>query len=683
MGQLRGPSQRWSAALSVGKAGARRKHALEVLGTLLLGSWVAVLHFRPAWRSMVDEGTGILDGLGDVFLTTTNPEPLFGHTADLMGTIWTFDALRGMLEGRIEVVNTRVFAPVGMDSGAAQGFAWLDALLAQPLVSWLDPVGFYNLYVAMLIVANVAVLVLLLRRVGAPFALAAGLAVLVCFSPFARIELSSGRTTQAHWIFHCLFLLFVVQLLSPRGRWLRDGVLAGLSLAAACFVYWFSAIAVGLVGALACLASLVTTRQSRRRILLRGGLLSVIALIAVIAPTWRLSSQVLSPGAEAGWMNTGSARVVSFFGLFDFTTQAAGIADLGGWGSLVDALTTHSLPLALLCAGAIALCSPWGWRRSLPWALAWLLLLTMPLGAAIAVGEQSIATPLAIAERGLPVLGRLTQPERLVVAPMLGLAIAVASAGAALVHRFRPWSRWAVWGTLPLLCWLATLPTVEPSLAAYRIQPESIYVEAARRWPGAIIDVPLRISTVRYTQQLFHGRAVLGGPDFQGTWTRSEVHRRYCEGNSVLVWLERTPVEPMPAIDFDAMDLERLVDDGFGIVVVRLNGMETPGWWFSKAFATPFIRVNDSVAFPLLAPDRLEGRLTMEGALASQAGWALDEKTARNIELRSSAGRGWLAPVKDGRQEAAGLRGGQAREAVGPGRKRRREHSERSHRDAR
>ncbi len=616
----------------------------RALGVLALGvgALLAVwLHFRPAWAELAPEGAGSAAAFRSVFFETSNPEPLFGHTVDLIGTLWTFDNLVGLLDGRLQVLDATVFAPVGLDLGAAQGFAWLDALLALPLLSAFGSVGFYNPYVALLIAANVVAVGLLLRRTGAAMPVVAALAVLVCTCPFARSELISGRSTQAHWVFHALFLLFVLRLQTAQGRRaLLEGALAGICLAGACFVYWFSAIAVALAAGVVLLVALIFGEGSRRWLLAGCSALGLTTLALTLPPTWRLSAQALLGGTGAGWFDPGTPQEVSVLGLFDLTTHAFGGLEPDGWSALAEALANRSLPSLLVVLGLVALCLPQGWRRALPWGLAWLLLLPLPLGASLLWGEELYALPLALVEQGLGILGRLSQPERLVVGPLLAAAVGVALAAGSLLRDRPAWLAWTTGGVL-LVGGLALQPDQGFGKHAYSVQPEPIYLEAARRWPGGIIDVPLVITNTRYVEQLFHDRAVLGGPGIDGTRTRPAAHDRYCADNSFLDWLERAAEKDGVAPDFDPMDLQRLVADGFGIVVIHQRAVATPAWKITAAVGTPFLRSRDSVAFPLVAPDRMPGD-PAPLRLGAEAPWSLDQRAASRTAQDASWAAGWL-----------------------------------------
>ena len=93
-------------------------------------------------------------GVSELFGASRGDPLLLGSGVDLLGTLWTFDTVSRMLQGTAGVINPDVFAPIGWDQGAAQAYAWLDAVLAYPLVVRLGDPWFYNLYVVIVLLCT-------------------------------------------------------------------------------------------------------------------------------------------------------------------------------------------------------------------------------------------------------------------------------------------------------------------------------------------------------------------------------------------------------------------------------------------------------------------------------------------------------------------------------------------------
>ena len=237
--------------------------------------------------------------LADIFLGHDERVVLVGTGVDLVGTVWTFDRVHRMLTGQSSIHDPTVFAPVGLDTGAAQGFAWLDAAFAAPLTHLLGAAGGYNLWLLFALVATQLACFALMRQVGAALPVALGFSVVAVGNPFVFNEVILGRPTQVTLVFHALFFLFTHRMLA-RGRW-HDGAIAGAFLAASCYVYWFGGVAIGITGAAAATLHLLLVKERRREIVIAGLALCAAAMLLTVLPTWRLSGAVLS-GEGASWI---------------------------------------------------------------------------------------------------------------------------------------------------------------------------------------------------------------------------------------------------------------------------------------------------------------------------------------------------------------------------------------------
>jgi len=501
-------------------------------------------------------------GLSEIFLGSGERVVLAGTGIDLLGTVWTFDRVHRMLTGLTDIQDPTVFAPIGMDTGMAQGFAWLDAAIAAPLTHQLGAAGAYNLWLLLMLVATQLACVALMRQVGAPLPAALAFSVVAVGNPFIFNEIILGRPTQVTLVFHALFLLLTHRMLA-RGSW-RSGLGAGALLAAACYVYWFGAIAVGLTAAVAAALHLALVREHRRTILIAGLALCGAALLLTVLPTWRLSGAILR-GDGASWIADLSRepRTLLDLGMLQLKTR-------GEWLHLNHPLELHrrlveiQVPWTLLAVMVLAIPRD---RASTAWWLSGWFALTIPLGSAVIIGGVGLLTGLGLAELIFPPVVRCHHIERMVVAALL---VGSMSGAMALSRIQRPALLWG----LSLLIGGAALTEAHQRTTArvWITEPIQLIERVAAEHPGGIIDVPLDTSNETYFRQIFHRQPLLGGPGINGPFTRPSAHAEYCRRNTVLQALEDLG-QGQPLSDFTDADLATLWDDGFRVVLVHHTRM--------------------------------------------------------------------------------------------------------------
>ena len=527
---------------------------------------------------------------------------VLGQGIDLVGTLWTYEHVDRMLTGQAGTLREDVFVPQGLDLGVAQGLAWLDAVMAWPLLRLLGVPGFYNPWILTLLALDHLAITLLLRRLRAPWGVALGLSACVVLSPFVARELFEGRPTQVHLIFHAAFLASVAALLQGHRQPLRVGALGGLALTAACLVYWFGAMGVGLLGAAVWATGLLlgppsaeeqgpapALRQGQGRSeALRGGLaLAATTSLTALAVSWPVL-QALSARAQA--LPVASARdALPLFATF----ERAGIP--------LSLVLGAGLLLVLGAAQGRA-------RESLPWLVGTLLLGALPLGAWVEVRGVDLPGPLALLHHVMPWFRRLQSPERLAVVPLLGLVCLAAPAAGALATSTR---RTRLLGALALVMAVGTWSELrgrdrkwQPRVSTDLLVEAPFYRELAARWPGGIIDVPLLSSNDAYAYQLVHGLPVLGGPGISGPHTRPAAHVEWVEANSFLQALEVVAGgEEAPA--FRSEDRRAVYAAGFRTVVVHLDDQdEALVSRLMPMLGPPLLVGSDRVVMPLVPAGR-------------------------------------------------------------------------------
>ncbi|MEY3213581.1 MAG: hypothetical protein RIT28_4062, partial [Pseudomonadota bacterium] len=189
-----------------------------IVGAVL---WVAVLGpSLPGWGSRL-LGLEYIDGYG---------------------TQWFYHfAPRLLAEGLRGEPATLFFYPWGKDVLGHTGLSVLDALLAWPLRALLGPTWGYNLFVALLMATNGLATAALGARLTGDRLAGALAGALMSVSPWALLELTEGRPTQA-MLAPALWVIFEsLAPLEDRQAPLR----LGFAWAITGLLYWFNAIFVG------------------------------------------------------------------------------------------------------------------------------------------------------------------------------------------------------------------------------------------------------------------------------------------------------------------------------------------------------------------------------------------------------------------------------------------------------
>lgn len=584
----------------------RGRRVLVLVGLLACWFVSAGAVFRP----LVDLPSADRPTLARILVPGGEEPRLLGGGMDLLGTLWTFDRVARMLEGRSSTVHADVYAPVGWDQGAAEGFAWLDAVLAWPLVITMGIPAFYHVHLLLLLVAVQASAWLVLRaeasggeRVDAPAVGSGAALVLSCLLvhvPLLERELLEGRSTQVHLVLPLLFLLVVVRLERAVGRTEGRSVVglaagAGVLLGASCYVYWFHALAFALLGA----GWLALGRDGpwRRRGLGVGGMALVAALVAA-GPAWRLVGPLL--GGDGGTWIPDLAAPPTWavdLGPFGLGIRGQPSVDLLRPAEVLDALLGPGIPLLLVLAAA-GLCFVPGARACRRWTLVSVALLPLGLGPLVGVGGTTLPAPLGLLQVVLPPLARCHDPERLLVAPLVGLLAAVAAGCATVATRQVPTAGLGLAVVLAVGAG-ATVRRPALSMPTSTFPTRGFWAELPHRHPGGIIQVPLSSSNEDYAFQVVHRQPLLGGPGIRGVGIRPEAHVRYCAENGLLRAFEALAAGSPTVPAATSSDLVRLRADGFRVVVVHAPRSVAPVEQYEALLGTTAWRRGLYAALPL------------------------------------------------------------------------------------
>ena len=555
---------------------------VELALLLILGTVVGARLVVPALSLAARQGGSLADflGLGD-------EDWVIGDGIDLIGTLWTFDFAWDVFTGAQPTDSERLFVPVGMDVGSAQGFAWLDAFFSWPLSWVLGTPAFYNVHVVLTLVASLVALHLAMRgNRGVPW-LTMGLATAMASSPFMLQEVLEGRPTQAYLWPHALFLGLAWRLTRPGGNPVLIGLGAGAALAGACLTYWFSGIAMGIVVGIAVVASLLTLPELRRRIVLGGATLCATAIGLVALPAWPMMARVADSDAE--WSGHAlQPLVVSVLGL-DLSFPVMRVRRLDSLWGLLDELLATGLPAVMLVLAAVSLLGLRdNWRRQLPWVLAALLSLTLPLDSLVALGNgDPLPTFKGVMDQLFPPMQRCHQPDRMVVATMAALAMVTVTGLRGVLARL-PALETPLAAALGLLAVAGGLlaPSLHPGrqIDASRVfEARSFYEDDLAALPGGLVDVPLEYSTWEYAYQVFHHRGILGGPAYGSEKVHPAEHWAMLQSNSFVQAVEQLCSTGRIG-SYHPAHLALLREWGLGVVVVHGSRCPVPAAALDQAF---------------------------------------------------------------------------------------------------
>lgn len=568
-------------------------HLLFVLISLLW-TW---MWFRPVFWNMTEEQT-LLGAFLDIFFLPSVPEYTLGAGIDQLGTFWIFSSLPDILSTNGYLPD--IFYPIGWDIGVHTGFAWLDGILTFPLQILGSP-AFYNAHVFVTLFSSYLALCYLLwmvlvqkhvlnRSVWQIFfdTLVVGLSAnLLMVSPVSMEEIAQGRPTQMFWVF-CVTTIMVMfawcqpptETTEPPTIETRDWkwmVLLSLSVVCACLVYWFSAVAVGFcVGIVYFVHMLLGYQHPRYQVRKLGlGLLAVLlSLTMVLLLTWRVSFSVLQ-GEGAIFFSQLSKQpniTLSWFGMdVPIYTQIV-VHDTGFVGNLRQIFAQHPTSGIVLILGFLGAIYPMGWRKRLPWIIAWVVALGIPLTGAVVISGHWIPTGQTLLQLVFPPLLRCEYVERMMVVSTVFSGVLFVWCYQDILHRFARYRTVISLSTIVLLGYGQTFPE-RKDLEVASFVVDDLRMEIASTLPGGMIDMPLSRSENTYVQQLFHKQPLLGGPGLNRV--QPSAHKAYCNANSLLRAMEELGRDGKTSIQLDPADITRLRQDGFRTIVLQERNSQT------------------------------------------------------------------------------------------------------------
>jgi len=529
-----------------------------VCAAYLYTSW---LFFAPIFWTLTGPVKSFEEGLQQVFARSDGHGLLIGGGIDLIGTLWIFSNAKSIFEGEHGTILSEVYAPIGFDLGKNTGFAWADAALSWPLMSFLEGSSFYNAHVLLTLFLSQVGVYVFLRAWKTPFWIALPLASFVIFNPFVIQEVFQGRPTQVHLVFHGLFLLCIAKI-AQKGHWVWS-LFGGFFLAASCLVYWFSGAAIGFCGILLILLCSQNLRKSITRLLLLG----CVSLLMILPITWRVSSLFLS-GTGASSFAQIRRQPIAEIELFPRSIPIQNWLYTSTWSDVWIYLQ-GLLPSMILWLAIFSLLIV---RNRFRVALLLLIAVSLPIeGALVLPNQWWFPTGYAFLQTIFPPLTRCTVPERMMVAGLF-ITFFVIALGLTRIVRMgksvisRSFLSFALGSILVVLALQGKPQKDNGNYSRHHI--DKSYLSYTKKYPGGLIDVPLIASEKTYVQQRYHKQKIIGGPGQDSV--RPFSHRRYYQRNTLLKGLERL-AEHGKTRSVRELDRKQLWNDGFRLVVVHMN----------------------------------------------------------------------------------------------------------------
>jgi hypothetical protein len=566
---------------------------------LCISLYISYLWFQPVVGDLAWETQEHFDALYSVFLETREKEYVLGDGIDLVGTIWIFDHVYKFFIGENGAFIPDIFAPFGYDWGKHTGFAWNDAILAFPLLFFIPTPGWYNLHILMTLTLGYFGCFVLYKKTGAPWLIAFALSMLSINNDFVRTEIFEGRPTQVYLLFHVIFLISVLEVLKRKCSW-KWATIGGISGAGMILVYWFGGVAIGFCSLIAII--LMGWGQNYPKRIVQFLWMGACAILIPLLITWRISKEFLFGNPEE-----------LFPALAD---SPAYIIDLGIWEIPIQKFTymfdiqdlesiylEAMIPTQFLGVALLFCCNPFGWKRRWGWFVALFIAIGIPLPPALIWDGGWFVSGHALLQSVFPPLLRCSFPERMAVAPILFMGIFCALSCKSLFENIKsPLLRCAmILGiSIPLLqIGYHQLPS-QAEIPTSHIAPNSMLLEATKKWPGGIIHIPLREgSDYAHIEQMYHKQPIMGGPGMEKLISTEQIS--YIQNNSFLSALEQLVSSDAGNLPrYQSSDLELLRNDGFRLVYINTKKTKSSAQMFQQFFQHPgLLQKSGLLAIPL------------------------------------------------------------------------------------
>ena len=527
----------------------------------------ALFFFGPVIPILGQHAQSRLGIFYEAFFHTSNPEIIFGEGTDPLGSFWIVTKVRHMLTGQSDSFLSDIYAPYGFDIGKHEGFAWGDTILSIPWEILIGTPGFYNLHLFQTLCLSFIGCAYLARAAGAKIVPSLLIAHIATIHNFSITEMSLGRPTQVYWLFQCIFVIGVLNIL--KGKHPRFwSVIAGISFAWSCLVYWFGAVAIGFCVMLLFFAQ-GFVQGKYRNTLIYGSIIAVLSIAITFAVTARVSLPILL-GTDHSYASFSNPPEMYLNALF-FYIPLINIQDIFETKQVFLLLQQSGISFHLwILSGIVFAFGIWD-HRSRWWACLSLFAATITFGSAIRIGGIIIPTAYAFIQTVFPPLIRCTDANRMMNASVLCCVVAFSM----LLRHKKGFQRLLLYVFLGSLVFFNIQYFPKEAVQATRniYIKEQLHAFIAQQ-EGGLIHVPLIRMEEEYVEQLWHGQSVFGG---QGMYLlRSDAHKEYEKNNLFLSELLSFDEASTSKISYRQENIQQLIADGFLYIVFHKTSLQRP-----------------------------------------------------------------------------------------------------------
>ncbi|MDQ7824828.1 MAG: hypothetical protein RDV48_18665 [Candidatus Eremiobacteraeota bacterium] len=511
-----------------------------------------------------------------------------GLMQDLEGNLWVQWYVHKALSSGISPFYTALdYYPYGCNLLLLLG-NMADAFLSLPFQLLFHRWAYFNVMCMAVIIANALSGYALGRTLLFSPAVSFICGLVGALNPYVLFEISHGRVAQSMIFPMMLYLLCALRFFRGTAT-RRDLFLAALSFVISCLFYWFYGFFLVMVTFLYLCWLLASKERGVLKKAAALACLSALMLVPVILPYW------------SAYKHSDSDTGIRFFTDFppgDSVMNGAFEGNIKYILALSESLRnpfsmTHfssppTMVLAIFFLPFAALLFMKGAPRF--WGAVFLFFFLISLGPYMKVGDTFYVTalgspvplPYLLFYKYLPFFSRLYYPYRMESVMVLSMVIMTGYALSRFMKR-EGLPLGAKWGIVSLILLLyggeLTLKGYLPVQVSRPCAP-AFYSMISREGAIALVNVPIGYCHDAVLYQIYHGKAMLGGPGEFDVMRYPGRYKRFIEENALLCrffTLEKEHYVPVEELRCDAGKLSL---KGFKYVIAHrrfFQAMENPG----------------------------------------------------------------------------------------------------------
>ena len=254
------------------------------------------------------------------------------------------------------------------------------------------------------------------------------------------------------------------------------------------------------------------------------------------------------------------------------------------WSDALIFINGRHYPIALLLGFLVVLVLS---IRKMKWSFVGLSIIAilLPVGSSLTINQVAIPSSYAVLEWVFPPLVRCNFPDRLMLAPLLTIAVIFLLLSRTYIQSKSNNRVWVYIALAVLLCGNLTRVwgSHKPSVQAFQIN--RALVSLARTEPGGFVEFPFDIGNNTYVQSEFHRQPIIAGPGMM--MVQPPASKRYRQNNSVLRDLDEINTRGFnPADKPTDVALLELYKDGFRHLVLYTEEIKQPVQMFERYLRT-------------------------------------------------------------------------------------------------